>query len=213
MNRHISIPVVRILVLVMTIPPIGFLFGCESSSKKIESTPTEAYTELFNAVKSKDSARIKSSLSKGTLSFAEFISKQQGKNVDEVVRNGFTETTFADSLPQIRDEKIKDSTAQVEVYSSKSQSWEVIPFVLEDGRWKAAFGDLFSGKWKSPGKSLSQIELERKGGPAIKPMEGLGNLPPTVVPIDPSLEKDALRKSNPTVGPQATPAPDNPTIK
>lgn len=216
MNRHISNPVVRSLALLTTIPLIGLLFGCESSSKKIDSTPSEAYTELFNAVKSKDSARIKSSLSQGTLSFAEFISKQQGKNIDEVVRNGFTETTFADSLPEMRDEKIKDSTAQIEVYSSKSQKWEVIPFVLENGRWKAAFGDLFSGKWKSPGKSLSQIEQEKAGGPFISPAkDGFGPIPPTVVPIDPSLEQDALRKANPTLGPNAkpSPVPNNPTIR
>jgi hypothetical protein len=189
--------------------------SCETPPPNASSL-SDAYTELFNAVKSKDTERIKTSMSKGTLSFAEFVSNKQGKSLEEVLQNGFTQTTFAENLPAMRDQQIKDGLGHLEVYNSKSGNWEVIPFVLEEGAWKAAFGDLFSGKWRSPGKPLSQVEAERDGGPMKLPQtDSLGTKPSTGFPIDPAIEKNLLRQPNPTLGPDATPgpAPNNPTLK
>ena len=123
-------------------------------------TPTEAYRMLFAAVKSQDPAKIKSMISKGSMGLAEMASGQQKKPVEEVIKNGFTETTFADDYPQMRDERIKDSFAAVEVWSEKSKKWEDVPFVMEDGSWKVAIGDMFSGTWKSPGKGQAALEQE-----------------------------------------------------
>lgn len=123
-------------------------------------TPSEAYRMLFAAVKSQDPAKIRSMLSKGSMGLAEMASGQQKKPVEEVIKNGFTETTFVDNYPQMRDERIKGNFGAVEVWNESRKQWDDIPFVLEDGSWKAAFGDAFGGKWQSPGKGQAIIEQE-----------------------------------------------------
>jgi hypothetical protein len=123
-------------------------------------TPSEAYRMLFAAVKSQDPAKIKSMLSKGSMGLAEMASGQQKKPIEEVIKNGFTETTFVDDYPQIRDQRIKGNFGAVEVWNATRKQWDDIPFILEDGSWKAAFGDAFGGKWQSPGKGQAVIEQE-----------------------------------------------------
>ena len=123
-------------------------------------SPTEAYRMLFAAVKSQDPAKIKSMLSKNTMGLAGMASGQQKKPIDEVVRNGFTETTFVDNYPQMRDERVKGNFGAVEVWNESRKKWDDIGFVLEDGSWKLATGDQFANKFQSPGKSRSTIEQE-----------------------------------------------------
>jgi hypothetical protein len=123
-------------------------------------TPSEAYRMLFAAVKSKDSAKIKLMLSKGSMGMAEYAAGMQKKTIEEVIRNGFSETTFADDFPQMRDERIKGGYGAVEVWNEKSKKWLDIPFVLEDGSWKIAFGDQFQGKWELPAKGMAFLEQE-----------------------------------------------------
>jgi hypothetical protein len=123
-------------------------------------TPSEAYRMLFAAVKSQDSAKIKSMLSKGSMGLAEMASGQQRKPVEEIIKNGFTETTFVDDYPQMRDERIKGNYGAVEVWNKSREKWEDVPFVLEGGSWKLAFGDQFGGTYQSPGKGQAIIEQE-----------------------------------------------------
>ena len=65
-----------------------------------------AYKRLYAAVKAKDSEAIKAAMSKKSLDFAKMAAGQQNKPLEKVLENGFTATTFADSLPQIRDEHV-----------------------------------------------------------------------------------------------------------
>jgi hypothetical protein len=123
-------------------------------------SPTEAYRMLFAAVKSQDSSKIKSMMSKGSIGFAEMAAAQRKISVEEMLKNGFTETTFADDYPQMRDERIKGNFGAVEVWNKDRKSWEDLPFVLEDGSWKMAIGDAFANKWTSPGKGQAMIEQE-----------------------------------------------------
>ena len=123
-------------------------------------SPTEAYRMLFAAVKSQDAAKIKSMLSKGSMGLAEVASGQQKKPIEEIIRNGFTETTFVDNYPQVRDERIKGIFGAVEVWNESRKQWEDLPFVLEDGSWKLAIGDAFANKYVKPGKGQAQIEQE-----------------------------------------------------
>ncbi len=123
-------------------------------------TPSEAYRMLFAAVKSQDPVKIKSMLSKGSMGLAEMASGQQKKTVEEVIKNGFSETTFADNYPQMRDERIKGDFAAVEVFNETRKQWDDVPLIKEDGSWKVAFGDQFGGSWKSPGKGQNVIEQE-----------------------------------------------------
>jgi len=123
-------------------------------------SPSEAFKMLFAAVKSQDSAKIKSMLSKGTMGLGEMASGQQKKPIEEVIKNGFTETTFNENYPQMRDERIKDQFGAIEVWNETRKQWDDIPFIWEDGSWKLAVGDAFGGKWKSPGKGQTVIEQE-----------------------------------------------------
>jgi hypothetical protein len=123
-------------------------------------TPTEAFRMLFAAVKSQDSAKIKSMLSKGSMGLAEMASGQQKKPVEEIIKNGFTETTFVDNYPQTRDERVKGNFGAVEVWNETRKQWDDLPFIFEDGGWKAAFGDAFANKWQSPGKGMAVIAQE-----------------------------------------------------
>lgn len=123
-------------------------------------TPTEAYKRLYAAIKSKNTESIKSEMSQATQAFADFVSKQQNKSIDEVYANGFTQTAFSETLPEIRDERIKENAGAVEVWNARAYQWEDLPFIREESGWKLAIGDAFKGSWKSPGKSQGARERE-----------------------------------------------------
>ena len=124
------------------------------------TTPTDAYKKLYAAVKAKQPDAIKALLTEKTIGFAQFASQRQNQSLEKVVENGFTMTTFSDTMPEIRDERIKDNVGFVEVYNSKESRWEDLPFVKENGSWKLAIGDLFGGIIEKPSKGLAQIESE-----------------------------------------------------
>jgi hypothetical protein len=123
-------------------------------------SPTEAYKMLFAAVKSQETAKIKSMYSKGSIGLAEMQSARSNQPIERVYENGFTETTFVDDFPQMRDERIKDKYGAVEVWNESRKQWDDIPFIFEDGSWKLAIGDAFANTWKTPGKGQAQIEQE-----------------------------------------------------
>lgn len=124
------------------------------------SSPTDAYKALYGAVKSKDTEAIKERLTTKTKEFAEMVSQRNNTPIEKVFENGFTATTFADSLPEIRDERIDGSMGAVEVWNSKDNRWEDLAFINEEGAWKLAVGEQFAGTFKSPGKSRSFKEKE-----------------------------------------------------
>jgi hypothetical protein len=149
--------------LLAVVSTIGFyLIACgksETPSGKAK-TPTEAYEQLFAAVKSKNTENIKKVISKSTLQFAEGVSGQTKKPVKEILMNGFHRSTMTDKLPAIRDERVKDKFGSVEVWIQQDNKWEDVNFVMEDGGWKLAVGETWGGVFKSPGKSLSIRERE-----------------------------------------------------
>jgi hypothetical protein len=130
-----------------------------------EDSPTGAYKRLYAAVKAKDAQAIQGVMSKKSIEFAKMAGGQQNKPFEKVLENGFTATTFADSLPQIRDERVDGDMGAVEVHNDKENKWEDLPFVREDGAWKLAIGDMFANTWKSPGKS--EAEKEREAANAV----------------------------------------------
>jgi hypothetical protein len=135
----------------------------------------EAYKNLYAAVKSRDTEKIKQTMSKNSLAFAEQAAALYKKPIEEVLRNGFTGTTFSDRLPEIRDERIKENSGAVEVWNEQEKKWEDLPFILEDGTWKLAVGDVFKGSFKSPGK-----------GRAAKEQEAANSTSNTIIPVQPS---------------------------
>lgn len=143
-------------------------------------TPGEAFKMLFAAVKSQDPSKIKLMMSKGSIGLGEMASSQQKKPLEEVLKNGFTETTFVDNYPQMRDQRIKGNFGAIEVWNEQRKKWDDIPFILEDGSWKAAFGDAFGGKWESPGKGQAIIEQENANANnpnAVQMVKPNGNMP------------------------------------
>jgi len=124
------------------------------------TSPTETYKALFAAVKSKNTEAIKRWMSKSTIGFAEGVSQQQKKPVEQIFENGFTATTFASALPQMRDERIKENMGALEVWNSKDKRWEDLPFVLEDNEWKLGIGDIFAGTYVKPERGTAEKEAE-----------------------------------------------------
>ena len=157
----------RRILVVFFLPFIFMLMGCGSSPSTSEpncstggDTPTAAYKRLFEAVKSKNTESIKSQMTKGSIELASMVSAQNKTPPEKVLENGFTATTFAPSLPDIRDERVNCNMGAVEVWNVKDQKWEDTPFMIEDGSWKLAVGELFKGNYKSPGKGLATKEAE-----------------------------------------------------
>ena len=126
-------------------------------------TPTEAYRLLYAAVKAKDSDKIKQLMSKGSLGLAGMSAGQQKKSLEQVLENGLVAPTLAPSITEIRDERVKDNFGRIEVKNEKENRWEDLPFILEDGGWKLAVGDLFAGTFDPnnilpKGRAQSEIE-------------------------------------------------------
>lgn len=137
---------------------LAFACGGGQNAEGGGSSPTDAYKKLYAAVKSKDTEAIKKMLTKKTLELGVVQSQRNKKPIEQVYENGLTATTFSDTLPNIRDERIKDDMGSLEVWNSKESKWEDLPFMKEDGGWKLAVGDLFAGSYVSPGPGRDYLE-------------------------------------------------------
>jgi hypothetical protein len=147
-----------------------FGFACQKQQKPasnsaavqgaLAQSPTEAYKMIFNNVKAKQTAAVKTLMTEKTLGLAQAQAQRQNSPLEKMFENGFTATTFSDTMPEIRDERISGDMGAIEVYNSKDSRWEDLPFIKEKGGWKLAVGDIFAGKYKSPGKGLAQLEME-----------------------------------------------------
>ena len=126
----------------------------------ISDTPTEAYKRLYAAVKARNTENIRVEMSEKSQEFATGLAQRQNNPVEKVYENGFTGTTFAETLPEMRDERVAGCWGGVEVRNAKDGIWEDLPFVNEGGMWKFAIGELFGDTFKSPGKSRGTKEKE-----------------------------------------------------
>lgn len=152
----------KIIALSFVITFALLAFSCQPAAQQIGNapTPTEAYKMLFAAVKSKDTEKIKKMMSKDSMIFAEGASKQQNKPLEKVLENGFYASTFSATLPQMRDERVKDNFGAVEVWNEKERVWEDTAFIKEEDGWKIAVGDIFKGTYQIPDKSQTIREKE-----------------------------------------------------
>jgi hypothetical protein len=190
----------RLLLLGILLSMAGLGFACgeqNSGSSGGADSPTEAYKRLFAAVKSKDTEAIKKQLSKRTIEFGAMAAQRNNTPVEKMYANGFTATTFAETLPEIRDERIKDDMGAVEVRNVKENKWEDLPFVLEDGGWKLAVGDLFANTFKSPGRGRDALEKEAANS-AMPPAQPVSNAANAPIPVQkgPELNKNAATQMN-----------------
>lgn len=179
---------IRIFVLISILCLVAIALACTSSETTGGgSTPTEAYKNLYAAVKSKDTEAIKRNLTKKTIGLAEMQSSRAGTPIDVVFANGFTETTYASSLPTIRDERVKGNMGAIEVWNTKNSAWEDLPFIKEDGAWRLAVGDIFSSGYQKPGKGRDEIEKDAANvaNPAPPPMTN-SNVNRSIPPVAPA---------------------------
>lgn len=191
---------IRKFILLTIVITIGVaIVACQKQS------PTEAYKGLYAAVKSKDTEAIKKWMSKSTLGFAEMVSKQQNTPIEKVFENGFTATTFAASIPEMRDERIKDNMGALEVWNSKDQRWEDLPFIKEEDGWKLAIGDLFAGTYQKPAPGSAEKQAEE----ANKISNNIIQAPPGNMNANGNLKVPKLGK-NPVPMP---PASNKPSLK
>lgn len=181
---------IKKITIIAFILAIGLInFACASDEAGETGGLPQAYKSFYEAVKSKNSEQIKAHLSKGTLDLAEFAAAQQKKTVEKVVENGFTATTMSDTLPKMRDERVKENYGSLEVFNQRDNKWEDVPFIKEDGKWKIAMGELFSGTFKSPGKSQAALEQQNSNSAA-------NNMIPLNANIDGNLNNPAAGNSN-----------------
>ncbi len=151
----------RILALILILGLLAAGFGCSKDAVGGGgSSPTEAYKLLYSSVKAKNIDAVKQNLTTKTLELGAMQAARTGAPVESVYENGFTETTFASSLPTIRDERINGNMGAIEVWNAKKSSWEDLPFMIENGYWKLAVGDIFAGTYRSPGRGRDEREKE-----------------------------------------------------
>jgi hypothetical protein len=157
----------KIIALTFIFASALLIFSCQKQgtvdgdSMGKASTPTEAYTMLYNAVKSKNTEAIKQVMSEKSLQFAENVAAQRNKPVAEILENGLYASTINPEMPEVRDERIKDDKfGAVEVFVKKTNNYEQAYFIKENGGWKVAVGDLFAGTFQHPEKSQAQKEAD-----------------------------------------------------
>lgn len=175
------------LVLVLSLAAIFIACGDSTGNSTSNSatttgdpndTPTNAYKRLFAAVKSKNTEAIKAEFSKSTVARAESEAARAKVPVDEVYRNGFTATTFSETLPEIRDERVKGNMGAVEVWNSRDSKWEDLPFIREESGWKLAIGDAFAQTWTrpAPGRAVKEREAANVAAGNSSMVNGMGNM-------------------------------------
>ncbi len=165
-----------LLIVALSLLALGMACGQDSSVPGVvggASTPTEAYKQLFAAVKSKDVESIKRSLTQKTIEFGAMAAQRNNTPVEKIYENGFTATTFSETLPEMRDERITENMASLEVWNSRDSKWEDLPFINENGGWKLAVGDMFAGSFVSPGPGLDQKEKAAANSATNKPTNGV----------------------------------------
>jgi hypothetical protein len=149
----------RIILLSAVLLVIAFVFACGGMASG-GASPTETYKLLYKAVKSKNIEDIKKQLTKKSIEFGLMASQRNNTPGDKVYENGFTATTFSETLPTMRDERINGDMGALEVWNSKESHWEDLAFIKEDGAWKLAIGEMFAGTYKSPGPGRDLLEKQ-----------------------------------------------------
>lgn len=124
---------IKNIVLSLSIFTLIFAaFSCSNTSTGESGEVIDAYKELYAAVQSKDTERIKKMMSGATLQFVEGVAAQRNKPVSEILENGLYASTINPELPEIRDQRIKEGKfGAVEVFVKKTGKYEQAYFINE----------------------------------------------------------------------------------
>lgn len=102
--------------------------ACGSSN-----SPTGVYKAYEQALRDRDAAKIKGTMSARLLNIVEENAKKKNKSLDEFLTSGLP---LPPALPATRNEKIDGDKATLEVQSPNSGQWSSASFVKESGQWK-----------------------------------------------------------------------------
>ena len=127
-NRSIGTACVVLAVVVLAASACSWLN---------RSTPTATFKSFYEASRKKDAAGMKKALSKGTLDMFDKLAKGQNKTTDDVLKE-MDKDNKDDKVPETRNEKINGDSATLEVKNDKTDKWDTVPFVKENGEWKIA---------------------------------------------------------------------------
>jgi hypothetical protein len=202
----------RIISLILLLTMVAFAFSCTDTKGTSQNAPTnskpkekvdvgnaqspmDAYKMLFKAVKAEDTESIKKMMSAASIKFAEGVAAQKKQSIDEVLKNGFYASTITTTMPDMRDERMKDEFGAVEVWVLKEQKWEDTNYVKETDGWKIAVGDVFGGTYKSPGQSQSTKEqiAANTSGKGLIPYGNVNSNTNTSASTDPIPKKDTFK--------------------
>ena len=141
----------RFYLKIVALFAICFLAACAEAEKP--ATPLETLKSYTQAIKKKDTTTMKLLLSDSSIKMAEQEAKAQGVTLDEVVKR---ETLFSENqnTVEFRNEKIDGDRATIEMKDSFN-TWNVVPFVREDGIWKI-------DKQSIANRMMQDIEQENK---------------------------------------------------
>src|SRR6267143_2633747 len=136
------------LAVVFTVSACSLLGG---------STPTANFKAFYEASKKKDVAGMKKALSKGTLDMFDKLAKEQNKSTDEMLKS-FDKEDKNQKMPETRNEKINGDAATLEVKNDKTNKWDTLPFVKENGEWKIALDKFLEDLMKGLSDKLPDIK-------------------------------------------------------
>jgi hypothetical protein len=144
-----------------------------------KETPVQMLGRLHAAVQSKNNAEIKEMMSSTTRQFAEGRAEMVKQPLEEILKNGFLEMNLSPTLPAMRDVRIQDQFAAVEVQSPNG-TWQDVPLVNENGSWKVAVGDIFANTYKSPGRPASAANANTNTPQVLPNNPGIPANPPAL---------------------------------
>lgn len=122
----------RFVHLALVFSLVVLAASCSGEPKA--DTPIETFKTYINAIKQKDTTRMKLLLSSESIKMHEQEAKAQNVALDDIVKR---ETLFSEGqkVVEFRNEKIDGERATLEVKNSFG-AWETIPFVREENEWR-----------------------------------------------------------------------------
>lgn len=120
------------VVLIFTGLILAFVMGaCDMSS----STPKSSLQAACAAVKNKDVAAYKKTLSKSKLAGMDVTAKQSNISTDELLKK-YLDVISCSASPEMGDEEINDDTATLTLKNPSTDDVDKYNFVKEEGVWK-----------------------------------------------------------------------------
>ena len=127
-----SLSLLSVLCLAFVAP------GCsgEASSAQSGATPTATMNAYYDALKRKDIAGVKKTVSDGYLKLLESAAVSAERALQPMMER------LPAARPATRNEKINGDRATLEVRNDDEGRWEMVAFVKEDGAWKIALDQM-----------------------------------------------------------------------